>query len=470
MPDKDKNGVSRRFLLKGAAAFVGVGALGYGLHKWHRSNTGKELPAEISGKLSMNRHPRTGVEVSALGLGCMRLPMLPSAASPRGTEIDEQATFQLIDYALKAGLNYFDSAHFYHKGASETVLGRALCRHPRESYLVATKMPGRIIESFDHAKEIFSGQLKKCQTDYFDFYQLHAVMNLPDYKRVYEEMGVLDYLLEQREKGVIRHLGWSFHGDMQTLDYLLAQPVGWDYAMLQLNYHDLLHQLFMPEKRKRQIGLINEPAPADWMYARVRDAGIPIVVMEPLLGGRLARLGKKARKPLEEARPDLSSASWAFRFAGNLPGVLTVLSGMTYMDHLRENLKTFSPLEPFTGPEEAALRESVQQFINQASISCTTCGYCMPCPYGVDIPAIFAHYNRSLDEDLYPLDPASCGYPSQAKAFLASYDREIPRLRQAAHCTGCGKCQPACPAMINIPEELARLGHDEEKMRNGVDA
>lgn len=466
-----KDTIGRRFLLKGTGAAIGLTALGYGLYKWTRSADGSaKLHPKISGKMSTNTHPRSGVKVSSLGMGCMRFPMLPSATSPRGAEIDEQAAFRLIDYALDAGLNYFDSAYFYHKGESEAVLGKALARHPRENYLIATKMPGRVIESLDQAKEIFAGQLKKCHTNYFDFYQLHAVMSVPSYKKVYEEMGVLDFLLEQKEKGVIRHLGWSFHGDCESLDYLLANNPGWDYAMLQLNYHDLLHQLVMPEYRKGIIQLQNQPAPADWMYARVKDAGIPIVVMEPLLGGRLARLSKKARQPLMELRPDLSPAAWAFRFVANLPGVLTVLSGMTNMEHLQENLQTFSPLEPFSAAENEALRKAVKLFLNQDSISCTTCGYCMPCPYGVDIPAIFAHYNRCIDDEIFPEDPSDANYAAKVSSWLASYDRHIPKLRQAAHCTGCGKCAEACPAMIRIPEELARLGKLEENFRNGINA
>lgn len=460
---------TRRHVLQGAGALLGLSAVSYALNRLDMPGGASEnMPPEAFGSLTRNRHPATGVEVSALGMGCMRLPMLASATSPRGPEIDEQAAFRLIDYALAAGINYFDTAWFYHSGASESVLGKALARHPRESWHLATKMPGRIIESLDHAKLVFAEQLKKCRTDYFDFYQLHAVMSVPSYKKVYEDMGVLDFLLEQREKGVIRHLGWSFHGDMEALDYLLARNAGWDYAMLQLNYHDLLHRLVIPGKRAAMTGLKNAPAPADIMYQKVRDAGIPIVVMEPLLGGRLARLSKKARKPLNDARPDMSAAAWAFRYAGNLPGVLTVLSGMTYMDHLQENLKTFSPLEPFTSGEEKALQEAVQLFLNQESISCTTCGYCMPCPYGVDIPGVFAHYNRSLDDEFFP--GGREGDKDMVRAYLASYDRAVPRLRQAARCTGCGKCAPACPAMIDIPAELARLGSLEETLRNGESA
>lgn len=459
--------ISRRRLLKGAACCIGAGAAAYGLHKLNLfSGESKDNAPAPTEPVTMHKHPRTGIAVSAFGYGCMRLPMLPNATSPRGTEVDEKKAFELIDYALACGVNYFDSAHFYHKGVSESVMGAALSRHPRESYLIATKMPGRIIESLAQAKEIFEGQLKKCRTDYFDFYQLHAIMGVPSYRHVYEELGVLDYLLEKREKGIIRHLGWSFHGDSEALEYLLAQPVDWDYAMLQLNYHDLMHELVMPEKRMQIIGLTRQPAPAMWMYEKVRDAGIPIVVMEPLLGGRLARLSRKARAPLEAIRPDLSPAAWAFRYAATLPGVLTVLSGVTQMNYLQENMRTFAPLEPLTPDERQALEQALKLFLTQESLACTTCGYCMPCPYGIDIPAIFSHYNRSLDLELYPRNPESADYPLLRRAWLADHDRHVPELRQAARCTGCGKCVEACPAMIDIPAEMARLGKMTEKWRN----
>ena len=460
--------LSRRNLLKGGLCGIGLGAVALGLHGLGAFAAPEASLPELDGQMTMNRHPRTGVKVSALGYGCMRFPMLPSASSPRSDEIDEKEALRLVDYALAHGINYFDTAWFYHKGASEAVLGKALSRHPRDSFLVASKMPGRIIESLEQAKDIFARQLQKCKVNHFDFYQLHAVMSAQSYKKLYEDMGVLDFLLEQKEKGVIRHLGWSFHGDCEALEYLLSRPVEWDYAMLQLNYHDLMHGLVMPEYRKKIVGLTNQPAPADWMYAKVRDAGIPIVVMEPLLGGRLARLSKKAAAPLRAIRPEATPASWAFRYVAGLPGVLTVLSGMTRMNYLHENLTSFTPLEPLSAAEQQALQKTLSLFLTQESIACTTCGYCMPCPYGVDIPAIFAHYNRCLDNDIFPQDKKASNYAQLAAAYLADYDRQIPDLRQATRCTGCGKCVAACPAMIDIPGELSKIGKFTEDLRNGV--
>lgn len=467
---KNSNLITRRNLLKGALCGLGAGAAAWGLYGIGAFSRSSAPATGINGKMTMNRHPRTGVEVSALGYGCMRFPMLANASSPRSDEIDTKEAFRLVDFALAHGVNYFDTAWFYHKGASESVLGQALARHPRDSFRIATKMPGRIIESLPQAKEIFATQLKKCQVDYFDFYQLHAVMGVADYKRIYEDLGVLDFLLEQKEKGVIRHLGWSFHGDCEALEYLLSRPVDWDYAMLQLNYHDLMHELIMPDYRKKIIGLTNQPAPADWMYAKVRDAGIPIVIMEPLLGGRLARLSKKAQTPLREIRPGATPASWAFRYVAGLPGVLTVLSGMTRMDYLLENIATFTPLDKLTQPEELALRKALGLFLTQKSIGCTTCGYCMPCPYGVDIPAIFAHFNRCLDNEIYPGNPAASNHAELVRAYLSDYDQHVPELRQAARCTGCGKCVSACPAMLDIPRELAAIGKFAEDLRNGINA
>lgn len=463
-----KFSLSRRNLIKGALCGIGAGAVAFGMNGLVAFAASESHLPKPGGQMAMNRHPRTGVPVSALGYGCMRFPMLSTASSPRSDEIDEKEAFRLIDYALAHGVNYFDTAWFYHKGASEAVLGKALARHPRESFLVASKMPGRVIESLDQARDIFAMQLRKCQVDHFDFYQLHAVMSSPAYKKVYEDLGVLDFLLGQKEKGVIRHLGWSFHGDCEALAYLLSRPVEWDYAMLQLNYHDLMHDIVMQKHSKKNIGLSGQPAPADWTYAKVRGAGIPIVVMEPLLGGRLARLGKKASAPLREIRPEATPASWALRYVAGLPGVLTVLSGMTQMKYLQENLATFTPLEPISAAEEQALQKALSLFLTQESIGCTTCGYCMPCPYGVDIPAIFSHYNRCLDNEILPRDKMAANHEQLVAAYLADYDRHVPELRQAARCTGCGKCVAACPAMIDIPGELAKIGKFTEDLRNGA--
>lgn len=418
-----------------------------------------------SQNMALRGHPRTGVAVSALAFGCMRLPMLPHATFPRGAEVDEKAAERLLDQALEYGVNYFDTAWPYHRNRSEPIIGAILSRHPRERYLLATKMPGMKVENLEMAKKIFNDQLARCKVDYFDFYQLHGIKKLEDYKRVYEEMGVLDYLLEQKAVGRIRHLGWSFHGDAPLLEYVLALGIPWDYAMLQLNYHDLLHRYDPSPAEVKAFNFPDQPAPTRWMYEKVRDAGIPIVVMEPLLGGRLAKLGKRAEAPLKAARPGWSVPSWAFRYVANLPGVLTTVSGMTFKEHLDDNAAVFSRLEPLTEDDMAALKTALELYAVEGRNRCTACGYCMPCPYGVDIPAIFEHSNNHAHALPILNNQADPAHSAARRAYLAEYRRNVADLRQAAMCTACGQCVKSCPAMINIPAEMEKIARFERKLR-----
>lgn len=197
----------------------------------------------------------------------------------------------------------------------------------------------------------------------------------------------------------------------------------------------------------------------------MQQSGLPLIVMEPLLGGRLARLNKKALAVLQTERPQASAASWAFRYAAGLPNVITMLSGMTYMEHLQDNLRSLAPYEPLSDREMHTLKAALDVFLTGANIRCTTCGYCMPCPYGVDIPAIFAHFNRCLDDEQIPKGARDAEYEKARRAYLVEYERSIPELRQAERCTGCGVCLKHCPQMIPIPEEMARLGKFVENLR-----
>jgi predicted aldo/keto reductase-like oxidoreductase len=459
-----RKSLSRRAVLKATGAGILGGAALYGMNALRLFPEKAALPQAIpTDKMTYRVNPRNGDRISLLAFGCMRFPVLPSATRPSGPEINEATATDLVDYAMAHGVNYFDTAWRYHGGMSEVLIGKALKRYPRESFFLADKMPGAIDPTPEQAKELFRTQLARCQVDYFDYYLLHSLRSLESYKRTYEEYGILDFLLEQKAAGRIRNLGWSFHGDKEVLEHILSRSADWDFAMVQLNYHDLLHG-YVPRASVLK-SLTRSPAEPRLVFEKMLKTNIPLMVMEPLLGGRLARLNKKALTILQEEHPQASAASWAFRYAAALPNVLTVLSGMTYMEHLRDNLRTYSPFEPLSERETAVLRRALAVFVTQENIRCTACGYCMPCPYGVDIPAVFTHYNYCVDDEHIPKGERNADYEKARRAFLVGHDRSVPELRQAMRCTGCNTCTPHCPQEIDIPKELARLGKFVEQLR-----
>lgn len=461
--------LSRRQLLQRIGMGVAGAALAYGgWSKWSRRSGGDGTPtAAKAGDMTYRVNPRNGDRISLLGYGCMRFPVLPTAAAPNSPDIDEAAATALIDHAIENGVNFFDTAYFYHGGKSEAVAGNALRRHRRSDYFLNTKMPTSANPNLEKAKEIFADQLKRLHTDYFDYYLCHAIMTTENYKAIYEDGGVLEYLLAEKAAGRIRNLGFSFHGQQDTLDYLLSRDVDWDIALVQINYHDMLIKEYEhPEWLAKRVG--GALATPKWVFEKMAPTNIPLMIMEPLLGGRLARLNRKAVSVLQQADPAASAASWALRYVGSLPNVLTVLSGMTYMEHLEDNLRTYSPLRPTTERDVAVLEEALGHFLNPDIIPCTACGYCMPCPYGVDIPSVFQHYNNCLDNGTIPKGVRDADYERARRAYLVGYDRSVPDLRQAERCTGCNICKPTCPQMIDIPAQLGRLGQYAEQLRNEV--
>ncbi len=360
-----------------------------------------------------------GREVSKLGFGLMRLPKKYEDKE----EIDRDEAFRLIDLAMKSGVNYYDTAYFYHGGDSEQFVKDALSRYPRESFMLATKLPGTYMRDNNlHTDELFNGQLKKCGVDYFDFYLLHAVNR--DIMKTFEADKSYEYLSEQKKAGKIRHLGFSYHGDYEFFVELIDK-YKWDFVQLQINYYDW------------------DAQNAKAYYKALEERGIPCIVMEPVRGGALHSLNDEARKVFEELG-DKSPASYALRYVAQLPNVLTVLSGMSTYEQVEDNLKTFDDLQPLNEDEAKAVEKANILFRNNFAIPCTDCKYCVEvCPAGIDIPACFKaynEYNKTRDTD----------------DFSKAYDI-ISEEKRADLCINCKACESRCPQQIKIPDKLRRV-------------
>lgn len=460
----------RNFIRKLGLGLSAVGLAASGCKKGNNltlsaDNSGKEVPTD---KMTYRITPSTGDKVSILGYGCMRWPLMPDPDGEEGSEIvDQEAVNNLVDYALTHGVNYFDTAPPYVRGMSEEATGKALSRHPRNSYFIATKLSNQNLarsglkgkELFEASVEMYHNSMKKLKTDYIDYYLLHNCggdTGIPFLETRFLDNGLLDFLIREREAGRIRNLGFSYHGDIKVYDYLLSMhdKVKWDFVQIQLNYVDYRHASGMNFN-------------AEYLYDELAKRNIPAVIMEPLLGGRLASLTDHLNIRLKEREPEESVASWAFRFCGTFPKVLTVLSGMTYIEHLEDNIKTYSPLRSLNDEEMAMLEDTAQVLISYPSVPCTTCEYCMPCPYGINIPAIFSHYNKCINEGNVTSSSRHPDYAKARKAFLVGYDRSVPKLRQASHCIGCDQCKPHCPQTIDIPTQLHRIDQYVESLKQG---
>ena len=440
-----------------------------------KPSAGSAADGSTSGAMTMRTNPNTGDVVSLLGYGMMRLPMLPEGSDedPQTGLFDQEMINRQVDYALEHGVNYFDTSPVYCRGLSERCTGIALKRHPRDKYFIATKLSnfGADQWTLEASQAMFENSLKELQIDYLDYLLLHSTGNggrdkdgndlsgLDACKARFIDNGLLDWLVEQKAAGRIRNLGFSWHGDYRAFEYLLQLHdegrYHWDFCQIELNYLDWFYA--------NEINGTNVDAVI--LYGELEKRGIPAVIMEPLLGGRLANVNDDIASELKHRDPEASIASWAFRFAGTPEGVLTVLSGMTFMEHLRENVATYSPLKPITAEEHEFLMHIAEEIFGQKEVPCTACQYCMPCPYGLDIPAIFAHYNKCLREGNTPQSSGSPAYRRQRRAFLVGYDRSVPRLRQASHCIGCGQCKVHCPQQIDIPREIRRIDDYVEKLK-----
>lgn len=427
----------------------------------NRTSTG-EIPTD---KMTYRKNPKTGEQVSILGYGMMRLPTIEKSEGEEVNkdEIDQEAVNRLVDYALEHGVNYFDTSPAYCKGRSERATGIALSRHPRDSYFIATKLSNFAKSTWSREKsiEMYRNSLKELQTDHIDYMLLHAIGMGADgpqeFRSRYIDNGILDFLMAEREAGRIRNLGFSYHGDVRVFDDMLAQhdKYKWDFVQIQMNYLDWAHA--------KEINPSNTDA--EYLYGELEKMGIPAVIMEPLLGGRLANVPDNIVARLKQREPERSVASWAFRYAGTMPNVLTVLSGMTYMEHLQDNLRSYCPLQPLTDEEMKFLYSTANLIVKFPTVPCNDCKYCMPCPYGLDIPGILLHYNKCVNEGNTPESSQDENYKEARRAFLVGYDRSVPKLRQASHCIGCGACAPHCPQGINIPNALARIDKYVENLK-----
>ncbi|MDR1758771.1 MAG: aldo/keto reductase [Bacteroidales bacterium] len=447
MEDKDINQrgetendkISRRAAFKYiGAGIAGAAAIYAGIH--HREKIGQlfsgntRLSSE-NARMATREDKLYHHQISLLAFGCMRLPKIDRDKP----DIDEVQAMDLIDYAYQHGVNYFDTAWPYHQGQSETFVGKALKRYPRKSFYLADKMPTWLIESLEQAKEIFETQLKKCQVDYFDFYHLHSLGSVETYNHVYEELGVYNYLKEEKEKGRIKHLGFSFHGHRDDFPYF-ADKHPWDFVMIQANYLDW-------------------EVDGEYLYHELEKRDIQAMIMEPVRGGMLATLNPEAVKILHDAAPDRSTASWAIQYIASKPNVLTVLSGMSNMEQVKDNVKTMSNFHLMTDKEQQVLDKALSAFLKVNPLPCTECAYCMPCPAKVNIPAVFHVFNQCVQEGIVPSVTGSKDTENQRKrkAFLAKLNRAVPGKNQPSHCTGCEICKTHCPQNIDIPAKMKEL-------------
>lgn len=457
---KKPSNISRRSFLKrlgaGTAAVGAASLIGC-------DNSADTTAASIaSGEMTYRTNPSTGDVVSLLGYGMMRLPTINGSAD---NDIDQEMVNRLVDYALEHGVNYFDTSPAYCKGHSEAATGIALSRHPRDSYFIATKLSNFDPSTWSREASIamYHNSLRELQTDHIDYMLLHAVGmggGMEEYENRYVKNGILDFLVEERAAGRIRNLGFSYHGDIKVFDYLLSShdEYKWDFVQIQMNYLDW--------KYAKDINPRNTNA--EYLYGELAKRGIPAIIMEPLLGGRLSKVPDRIVARLKQREPERSVASWAFRFCGTYPGVLTILSGMTMMEHLQDNLLSLAPLKPLTDEELAFLQDTATEMMRFETIPCNDCKYCMPCPYGLDIPAILQHYNKCINEGNVAVNSQSPDYQRARRAFLVGYDRSVPKLRQASHCIGCHECVRHCPQRIDIPAELHRIDAYVEQLKQGT--
>lgn len=365
---------------------------------------------------------KIGVETSLLGYGCMRLPMTPEG------KIDEVLAEQLLDRAIAGGVNYIDTAYPYQGGQNEPFVGRVLKKYDRSSLFLATKLPLWNIKKLQDAEDIFAEQLTRLRTDYIDFYLMHA-LNKEKWDAMVE-MGVVKRLEELKEEGKIRYLGFSFHDKYEVFEEILCYR-DWDFCQIQLNYMDT----------DVQAGLKG--------YELTVQKQIPLIIMEPVKGGSLAVFSEDIEKKFHALDKEASVASFALRWVGSLPNVKVILSGMSTMEQVEDNLKTFEQFQPLGDDELRTIEEVVATLHSRVKNGCTGCGYCMPCPFGVDIPGTFRLWNTYHMYQNYNM--VKWGWEHKE-------EKTLPK-----NCVKCGKCEQVCPQGLHIRENLATAQEDLDK-------
>ena len=367
------------------------------------------------------------LKISALGLGTMRLPVIDGDYA----RIDEERSAEMIALAMEAGINYYDTAWGYHSGQSEPVVGKLLEKYPRESFYLASKFPGYQVENLERKEEIFESQLERCRVDYFDFYLFHTVSesNIDNYLNE-EKYGLCSYLVEQKKKGRIRHLGFSVHAELETTKrFLEAYGEHVEFCQVQLNWIDWDYQ-----DAKAKIELLKE-------------YNIPVWVMEPLRGGKLAALPEECEARLRALRPAETIPAWSFRYLQSIPSVTVTLSGMSNREQLEENIRTFATEEPLSDTEIATLYEIAETMTR--SVPCTACRYCVDgCPQSLDIPHLIKKYNEAIF------------HGKVSKSVLEMEEDALP-----TSCIGCAACEAACPQKIEIASVMADFADRIRKAR-----
>ena len=370
--------------------------------------------------MEKRRLDKLGIETSLLGFGCMRFPTLEDG------KIDEILAEKMLDQAMAQGVTYYDTAFPYHNGDSEPFVGRVLNKYDRSSYYLATKLPVWMVETREDAEKIFEDQLKRLDKEYVDFYLLHA-LDKERFEKV-KKLGLIEMCEKFRQEGKIRYLGFSFHDDYEVFEEII-NSYDWDFCQIQYNYMD------------------TDVQAGDKGYALAEQKGIPMVIMEPVRGGLLAGFSDDIEEMFRETRPDQSIASWALRWVGSHANVKVILSGMSSMEQLEDNLETFGKFQPLTEAEEEAVEKAADLIRSRVKNGCTSCRYCMPCPFGVNIPEMFSIWNN-------------CAMFDEEEKAKKAYAEQKVQDASADLCKKCGACEKACPQGLSIRADLEKVAKE----------